>query len=46
MGDCKINKEASKEFSEMKLAIIGSGVVGQATGVGLAIIGNEVVFHE
>ncbi len=30
----------------MKLAIIGSGVVGQATGVGLAMFGNEVVFHD
>ena len=30
----------------MKLAIIGSGVVGQATGMGLAMLGNEVVFHD
>ncbi len=30
----------------MKVAIVGSGVVGQATGVGLAKLGNEVIFHD
>lgn len=30
----------------MKVAIIGSGVVGRATGVGLATLGNEVIYHD
>ncbi len=30
----------------MKVAIVGSGVVGQATGVGLSKLGNDVIFHD
>jgi UDPglucose 6-dehydrogenase len=30
----------------MKIAIIGSGIVGQATGMGLAFNGNKVIFHD
>ena len=30
----------------MKISIIGSGVVGQATGMGLATNGNQVLFHD
>lgn len=30
----------------MRIAIIGSGIVGQATGMGLAFNGNKVVFHD
>ncbi len=30
----------------MNIAIVGSGVVGQATGVGLASNGNRVIFHD
>jgi UDPglucose 6-dehydrogenase len=30
----------------MKVSIIGSGIVGQATGMGLALNGNEVLFHD
>ncbi len=30
----------------MKVSIVGSGVVGQATGVALAKLGNDVVFHD
>lgn len=30
----------------MKIAIIGSGVVGQATGMGLAFNGNKVIFYD
>ncbi|MCL5877796.1 MAG: nucleotide sugar dehydrogenase [Candidatus Bathyarchaeota archaeon] len=30
----------------MKVAIIGSGIVGQATGMGFATNGNTVIFHD
>jgi len=30
----------------MKISIIGSGVVGKATGIGLHKYGNEVLFHD
>lgn len=30
----------------MKISIIGSGVVGRATGLGFHILGNEVIFHD
>ena len=30
----------------MNIAIIGSGIVGQATGMGLASNGNKVIFHD
>ena len=30
----------------MKIGIVGSGVVGQATGVGLSLNGHEVKFHD
>ena len=33
-------------FEIMKVAIIGSGVVGHATGKGLAQMGNDVVFYD
>ena len=31
---------------KVKVSIIGSGIVGQATGIGLALNGNEVLFHD
>ncbi|MCJ7771039.1 nucleotide sugar dehydrogenase [Candidatus Bathyarchaeota archaeon] len=33
-------------MKEVKASIIGSGVVGQATGMGLALNGNEVLFYD
>lgn len=30
----------------MRIAIIGSGIVGQATGMGLAFNGNKVIFYD
>lgn len=30
----------------MKVSIIGSGIVGQATGIGLAKFGNDVIFYD
>ena len=30
----------------MKVSIIGSGVVGQATGMGFAVHGHDVLFHD
>ena len=30
----------------MKVSIIGSGVLGEATGVGLSMKGNETIFHD
>jgi len=30
----------------MKLGIVGSGVVGKAVGMGLAFLGNSVIFHD
>jgi UDPglucose 6-dehydrogenase len=37
---------SSKAGFFMKVAIIGSGVVGQATGIGLAFNGNQVIFND
>jgi UDPglucose 6-dehydrogenase len=31
---------------KVKVSIIGSGIVGQATGMGLALNGNDVLFHD
>ena len=30
----------------MKISIVGSGVVGEATGIGLRMLGNEVIFYD
>jgi UDPglucose 6-dehydrogenase len=32
--------------NKVKVSIIGSGIVGQATGMGLALDGSEVLFHD
>jgi UDPglucose 6-dehydrogenase len=40
--DLWINMKKNK----MNLSIIGSGVIGQATGIGLSKYGHEVVFHD
>jgi UDPglucose 6-dehydrogenase len=37
----------SKEFqTDMRIAIIGSGVVGEATGIGISLYGHSVLFHD
>ena len=37
----------SKEYqTDMRLAIIGSGVVGEATGIGFSLHGHSVLFHD
>ena len=33
-------------MKKVKVSIIGSGIVGQATGMGLALNDNEVLFHD
>lgn len=33
-------------MNKVKVSIIGSGIVGQATGMGLALNGNEVLFYD
>ena len=33
-------------MKKVRVSIIGSGIVGQATGMGLALNGNEVLFHD
>jgi UDPglucose 6-dehydrogenase len=39
-------KRKGATSSQVKISIIGSGVIGEATGIGLQMYGNEVIFHD
>jgi UDPglucose 6-dehydrogenase len=44
--DNSTNSQSARRKSNMELAIIGSGVVGQATGIGFATHGHKVLFYD
>ena len=42
----KCELEISKGIQHFRISIIGSGVVGQATGKGFSVLGHPVLFHD